>query len=43
VYDEEEIIHGLDLPNEVAEKNMRIMMKRLGITEEEIENFEIED
>ena len=43
VYDEEEIIHGLDLPNEVAEKNMRIMMKRLGITEEEIENCEIED
>ena len=43
MYDEEEIIHGLDLPNEVAEKNMRIMMKRLGITEEEIENFEIED
>ena len=43
VYDEEEIIHGLDLPNEVAEKNMLIMMKRLGITEEEIENCEIED
>ena len=43
VDDDEEIIHGLDLPNEVAEKNMRIMMKRLGITEEEIENFEIED
>ena len=43
VDDDEEIIHGLDLPNEIAEKNMRIMMKRLGITEEEIENCVIDD
>lgn len=43
VDDDEEIIHGLDLPNEVAERNSLIMMKRLGITEEEIENCEIDD
>lgn len=43
VGDDEEIIHGLDLPDEIAENNNRIMMKRLGITEEEIENCEIDD
>ncbi|MBR5496160.1 MAG: DUF4926 domain-containing protein [Oscillospiraceae bacterium] len=32
------IIHGLDLPNEVAERNSLIMMKQLGITKEDIEN-----
>ena len=37
------IIHGLDLPNEVAERNSLIMMKQLGITKEDIENCEIDD
>ena len=37
------IIHGLDLPNEVAERNSLIMMKQLGITKEDIENYEIDD
>lgn len=37
------IIHGLDLPNEVAERNSLIMLKQLGITKEDIENCEIDD
>lgn len=37
------IIHGLDLPNEVAERNSLIMMKQLGITKEDIENCRIYD
>ena len=37
------IIHGLDLPNEVADRNALIMMKQLGITKEDIENCEIDD
>ena len=36
----EKIIHGLDLPNEIADKNFEILMKELGITEEEIEKFD---
>ncbi len=37
------LIHGLDLPNEVADRNALIMMKQLGITKEDIENCEIDD
>ncbi len=37
------IIHGLDLPNEVSERNSLIMLKQLGITKEDIENCEIDD
>lgn len=37
------IIHGLDLPNEVADRNALIMMKQLGITKEDIENCEMDD
>ena len=36
----DKIIHGLDLPNDVAEKNFEILMKELGITEEEINEEE---
>ena len=32
----EEIIHGLDLPEEISERNNKIVMKSLGITEEEM-------
>ena len=32
----DKIIHGLDLPEEVSEKNNEIMMQKLEITEEEI-------
>ena len=32
----DKIIHGLDLPDEISEKNNEIIMKELGITEEEI-------
>lgn len=37
------IIYGLDLPNDVAERNALIMMKQLGITKEDIENCKIDD
>ena len=33
----EEIIHGLDLPDEISERNNKIVMKSLGITEEEMD------
>ena len=39
----EKIIHGLDLPNEIADKNFEILMKELGIIEEEIEKSDNED
>ena len=32
----EEMIHGLDLPDEISEQNNKIIMKELGITEEDI-------
>ena len=32
----DKIIHGLDLPDDISEKNNEIIMKELGITEEEI-------
>ena len=32
----EKVIHGLDLPNDISEKNNEIIMRQLGITEEEI-------
>ena len=35
----DQIIHGLDLPYEIAKRNAEIMMKELGITDEEIENY----
>lgn len=37
------IIYGLDLPNDVAERNALIMMKQLGVTKEDIENCETDD
>ncbi len=39
----DKIVHGLDLPDEICEKNNRIMMEKLGVTEEEIESYPIED
>lgn len=36
----DKVVHGLDLPNDVAEKNFEILMKELGITEEEINKEE---
>ena len=30
------MIHGLDLPDEISEQNNKIIMKELGITEEDI-------
>ena len=30
------IIHGLDLPDDISEKNNEIIMKQLGITEDDI-------
>lgn len=38
----DKIIHGLDLPPEIMEKNEEIALKELGITEEEINNVKIE-
>ena len=40
-----EVVHGLDLPEEVTKRNIEIMMEELGITEEEINSvdFEYED
>ncbi len=38
----DKIVHGLDLPMEITEKNIEITMKELGITEEDIDNVEIE-
>lgn len=32
----EEIIHGLDLPDEISERNNKILMKKYGLTEEDI-------
>lgn len=32
----DKIIHGLDLPNDVSEKNNEIIMRQLGITEDDI-------
>jgi len=32
----DKIIHGLDLPDNISENNNRIIMKELGITEEDI-------
>lgn len=32
----DKIIYGLDLPNDVVAKNMEILTKELGITDEEI-------
>lgn len=32
----DEMIHGLDLPDEISEQNNNIVMNELGITEEEI-------
>lgn len=39
----DKIIHGLDLPDEIDEKNNEIVKKMLGITDEEINAFEIDD
>lgn len=39
----DKIIHGLDLPNEICEKNDEIMKKKLGVTEEDIDNCVIDD
>ena len=36
----DKIVYGLDLSNEVANNNMKILMQELGITEEEIENYD---
>ena len=36
----DKIVHGLDLPNDVAEKNFEILMKELDITDEEINEEE---
>ena len=35
-YHMEEIIHGLDLPDEISERNNKILMKKYGLTEEDI-------
>lgn len=35
----DKIVHGLDLPYEIAENNFKIMMKELGITEEMVEEY----
>lgn len=32
----DKIIHGLDLPDDISEKNNEIIMKQLGITEDDI-------
>lgn len=39
----DKLIYGLDLPNDVANKNMEIVMSELGITKEEIENYKDEE
>ena len=40
----DKIIHGLDLPNDISERNNKIVMESLGITEEEVSKTEeIED
>ena len=38
----DEIVHGLDLPEEITKKNIEITMKELGITEEDIDKVEFE-
>lgn len=38
----DEIIHGLDLPDEISERNNEIIKKMLGITDEEINAVEID-
>ena len=35
----EQMRRGLDLPNELAEEYFELMIKELGITEEEIKNY----
>ena len=35
----DKIIHGLDLPYEIAKRNAEIMMEELGITDEMIEEY----
>lgn len=32
----DKIIHGLDLPDDISEKNNEIIMRQLGITEDDI-------
>ena len=32
----DKIIHGLDLPDDISEKNNEIIMKQFGITEDDI-------
>lgn len=39
----DKIIHGLDLPDEISERNNEIIKKMLGITDEEINAVEIDD
>lgn len=39
----DKIIHGLDLPDEIDERNNEIIKKKFGITDEEINAFEIDE
>lgn len=35
----DKLVYGLDFPNDIANKNMEIIMKELGITKDEIKNY----
>lgn len=39
----DKIIHGLDLPDEIDERNNEIIKKMLGITDEEINTLKIDE
>ncbi len=39
----DKIIHGLDLPDKIDERNNEIIKKMLGITDEEINAFKIDE
>lgn len=39
----DQMIYGLDLPDEIVEQNEKILMKKFNITEKDIEESEEDD